>query len=616
MKKILSLVIVLLLANISSYAQKQGPELIDSLIHELSKAKADTIKVQYMSQISFAYSNINPDSGLIFGNRALDLAKKIKWEKGIGNAYYFRGSNYISLSKLPEGLDDYFNAMRYFENLGDSNKLAGALSNIGVIYGYQQKKDKALEYFLKALEVIRKVKPRSNFEAAHLGNIGITYFDKYEYAKALDYNMQALSILKELNNVEMLPSNLISIASIYLETKDNLNALHYAKQAFDLATEIGNENVLAQYYYVKGNAILRIVAQNSQQLLDSMYDGSKELALKDARANLDTALTKLIELGDKIQLASLYRSFVELEEFQGNYQKAFYYLKLNKTIDDSLFTADNNDKIMQSAMQYEFDKKEATAKLEQEKKDAIQRNIRNSIAAGLIGTLVFLIVVYRQRNKISKARKRSDELLLNILPEEVAEELKEKGSADAKLIEEVTVLFTDFKGFTQLSEKLSPKELVAEINECFSAFDHIMQKHGVEKIKTIGDAYMAAGGLPTANATHANDVVLSAMEIQQFMHEHKAKREAAGQLFFEIRIGVHTGPVVAGIVGVKKFAYDIWGDTVNTASRMESSGEAGKVNISESTYELVRDRFNCTHRGKIQAKGKGEIDMYFVEARI
>lgn len=616
MKKILSLVIVLLLANISSYAQKQGPELIDSLIHELSKAKADTIKVQYMSQISFAYSNINPDSGLIFGNRALDLAKKIKWEKGIGNAYYFRGSNYISLSKLPEGLDDYFNAMRYFENLGDSNKLAGALSNIGVIYGYQQKKDKALEYFLKALEVIRKVKPRSNFEAAHLGNIGITYFDKYEYAKALDYNMQALSILKELNNVEMLPSNLISIASIYLETKDNLNALHYAKQAFDLATEIGNENVLAQCYYVKGNAILRIVAQNSQQLLDSMYDGSKELALKDARANLDTALTKLIELGDKIQLASLYRSFVELEEFQGNYQKAFYYLKLNKTIDDSLFTADNNDKIMQSAMQYEFDKKEATAKLEQEKKDAIQRNIRNSIAAGLIGTLVFLIVVYRQRNKISKARKRSDELLLNILPEEVAEELKEKGSADAKLIEEVTVLFTDFKGFTQLSEKLSPKELVAEINECFSAFDHIMQKHGVEKIKTIGDAYMAAGGLPTANATHANDVVLSAMEIQQFMHEHKAKREAAGQLFFEIRIGVHTGPVVAGIVGVKKFAYDIWGDTVNTASRMESSGEAGKVNISESTYELVRDRFNCTHRGKIQAKGKGEIDMYFVEARI
>ena len=230
--------------------------------------------------------------------------------------------------------------------------------------------------------------------------------------------------------------------------------------------------------------------------------------------------------------------------------------------------------------------------------------------------LIFSIVFFLQRNKIATGKKESDELLLNILPSEVAAELKAKGSADAKQFEGVTVMFTDFKGFTQLSEKLSPKELVREINECFSAFDHIMHKHGVEKIKTIGDAYMAAGGLPTSNSTHANDVVLAALEIQQFMHEHKAIKEASGQLFFEIRIGIHSGPVVAGIVGVKKFAYDIWGDTVNTASRMESSGEVGKVNVSGTTYELVKDKFNCIHRGKITAKGKGEIEMYFVEVRI
>jgi adenylate cyclase len=616
MKNILYLVIVLLLVNISSYAQKQGPELIDSLIHELSKAKADTIKVQYMSQISFAYSHINPDSGLIFGNRALDLAKKIKWEKGIGNAYYFRGSNYISLTKLPEALDDYFNAMRYFENLRDSSKLAGTLSNIGVIYGYQQKKDKSLEYFLKALKIIRKVKPRSNFEAAHLGNIGISYFDKNEFAKALEYNLQALSILKEINNIEMLPGNLITIASIYLETNDNLNALNYTKQAMDIATENGNEAIIANCYAIKGKAILHMVTQNNQQLLDSMYYGKKELAIKDAKANLDNALAKFIELGDQIQLASLYRSLIELEEYKGNYQEAFNYLKLNKAIDDSLFTADNNDKIMQSAMQYEFDKKEATTKLEQEKKDAIQRNIRNSIAAGLAGTLIFLIVVYRQRNKISKARKRSDELLLNILPEKVAEELKTTGEAEAKLIDEVTVLFTDFKGFTALSEKLTPKELVKDLHECFTAFDNIMQKHGMEKIKTIGDAYMAAGGLPTPNKTHTADVVNAAIEIRKFMDDNKAIKIENNQPYFEIRIGVHTGPVVAGIVGVKKFSYDIWGDTVNTASRMESSGEVGQINISGTTYELVKDKFNCKHRGKITAKGKGEIDMYFVEGRI
>jgi PAS domain S-box-containing protein len=210
-------------------------------------------------------------------------------------------------------------------------------------------------------------------------------------------------------------------------------------------------------------------------------------------------------------------------------------------------------------------------------------------------------------------KEKSDYLLHNILPEEVAEELKLKGSADPKYFDSVTVLFTDFKGFTKLSEKLTPKELVFEINECFSAFDHIMQKHGVEKIKTIGDAYMAVGGIPTTNDSHATDAVHAALAIQQYMNDLKLKKQSEGKLFFEMRVGVHTGTVVAGIVGVKKFAYDIWGDTVNTASRMESSGEIGKVNISKTTYDLVKDNFNCEYRGKIMAKNKGEIDMYFVE---
>lgn len=222
--------------------------------------------------------------------------------------------------------------------------------------------------------------------------------------------------------------------------------------------------------------------------------------------------------------------------------------------------------------------------------------------------------IEEQKKLIEKEKENSDFLLYNILPKEVAEELKVKGSVDAKHFDAVTVMFTDFKGFTQLSEKLTPTELVSEINECFSAFDHIMQKHGVEKIKTIGDAYMAAGGIPTTNKTHAIDVVNAALDIKQFMHEHKSKKQSEGKLFFEIRIGIHTGSVVAGIVGVKKFAYDIWGDTVNTASRMESSGEIGKVNISKTSYELVKHNFNCEYRGEIHAKNKGEIDMYFVEA--
>lgn len=223
--------------------------------------------------------------------------------------------------------------------------------------------------------------------------------------------------------------------------------------------------------------------------------------------------------------------------------------------------------------------------------------------------------VEERTRELSYEKKKSDELLLNILPEEVAEELKAKGTADAKQFDDVTVMFTDFKGFTQISERLSPSELVAEIHTCFKEFDNIIGKHNIEKIKTIGDAYMCAGGLPVANTTNATDVVQAALEIQKFMLGHLQLRKGEGKEVFEIRIGIHTGPVVAGIVGVKKFAYDIWGDTVNIASRMESSGEAGKVNISGSTYELVKDKFKCEYRGKIEAKNKGQIDMYFVEEK-
>jgi|GEM_PF-1426773 len=218
-----------------------------------------------------------------------------------------------------------------------------------------------------------------------------------------------------------------------------------------------------------------------------------------------------------------------------------------------------------------------------------------------------------QKEVISSEKEKSEQLLLNILPQATTEELKAHGSARPRYFDQVSVLFTDFKGFTQIAESLSPKALVDVIHHSFSAFDSIARAHGIEKIKTIGDAYMAAGGLPTPNSTHPVDVVTAALEIRDFILTHHQERVAQGLPGFEIRLGIHTGPVVAGIVGLHKFQYDIWGDTVNLAARMESSGEIGKVNISQSTYDLVKDHFSCTYRGEIEAKNKGKIAMYFVD---
>ncbi|GAB3899668.1 hypothetical protein GCM10028803_21190 [Larkinella knui] len=221
--------------------------------------------------------------------------------------------------------------------------------------------------------------------------------------------------------------------------------------------------------------------------------------------------------------------------------------------------------------------------------------------------------VQQRTEELQEAKQRSEELLLNILPSEVVEELKLTGTSKPRRFERVTVLFTDIKNFTSMGERLSPEELVSEIDFYYRSFDDILSRYRIEKIKTIGDAYLCAGGLPVIYPENPVEVVRAALEMRTFMLRNQQERRARGQQHFEFRIGIHTGPVVAGIVGVRKFAYDIWGDTVNTAARMEQHGEVGKVNISAATYQLVKDHFQCKYRGKIAIKNKEAVDMYFAE---
>lgn len=217
------------------------------------------------------------------------------------------------------------------------------------------------------------------------------------------------------------------------------------------------------------------------------------------------------------------------------------------------------------------------------------------------------------RLESDQARADSDRLLSRILPAAVAQELKTRGQVEPLFFDSVTVVFTDFVGFTKASEQMLPDELVSELDGCFSQFDEVASRNGLEKLKTIGDAYMCAGGLPQIRSTHAIDACLAALEFRSFMLQTEEIKRLLGSEFWQIRIGIHSGPVTAGVIGTSKFAYDIWGDTVNTASRMESASEPGRVNISGDTYGLVKDFFQCAYRGKVKAKGKGEVDMYFLE---
>ena len=296
--------------------------------------------------------------------------------------------------------------------------------------------------------------------------------------------------------------------------------------------------------------------------------------------------------------------------------EAYKYYKNHIAYRDSL----NNIKLVQKMADLRTNYEVSQKQIEVDLLNQQKRNQHNIVIATVIASfLIFLLAVglYRRyyfaketNNIINKEKSRSDKLLLNILPLETANELKQSGRVLAKKFEAVTVLFTDFKGFTQYAENLSPEKLVESVDYYFTKFDEIMEKHHLEKIKTIGDSYMCAGGLPFATNDHAFKTLLAAFEIVQFVNDSK-KTQSTNETRFDIRIGINTGPVVAGVVGTKKFAYDIWGDTVNIAKRMESNSEPGKINISQHTYELIKDLFDCEYRGEIEVKDKGMMKMYF-----
>lgn len=606
MRHLILLVAMFLLISNACYSQQSK---IDSLLAINKVTKTDSIKIQTLLSLSDLYSFQNPDSAILFAKRAKILAEKTHNLIYLSNACTELGWSYYVLGNYPVALENFLEALKISENIKDWKNISTALGNIGSIYLDQKDFNKAREYYSQALTIDQKNGNRK-WIASDISNLGIIYMTEGDYNKALEFYLKALKINKEIDNKKEISTNLGNIGNVYYKLGENtINNNKMSDSLFNIAASYYSEAIKIDEELGRKTGIA-IKLGNLGQLFTKMKK------YPEAEIYLKRAITLTDSIGAIDLLDNWHLNLSELYEITNNPKKALEQHKLYIAIKDSLNSMELSQKTVSLEMNFEFERKQALEKAEQEKKDAIaleekhrQLLILVFVILGFILVSIFAFIATKQKNIIKKEKQRSEELLLNILPTETAEELKQNGSASPKQFEQVTVLFTDFKGFTKIAEKMTAKELVGELNDIFSAFDTIISKYNIEKIKTIGDSYMCAGGLPSANTTNPEDVILAAIEINEYMLIRKSNPT------WQIRIGIHTGPVVAGVVGIKKFAYDIWGDTVNTASRMESSGEPGKVNISGSTYEFIKNnqKLNTIYRGEIEAKNKGKIKMYFVE---
>ena len=526
------------------------------------------------------------------------------------------GSIYMSLGDYLNAMENNQLSLKMYDSLGDQSGKADNLVRMANILQAIGEPDSAYVKLQHSLAIYTELDDKME-QAKILNGLGSIEIDRSKFEKALEYLNRSKAIYEQIGSVEGIAATLSNISTIYSK-RDQLNlAMETQQNALDLYKEAGMKY---------GQSIAHL---NIGEFL------MKQSKYKDAMSHFILALNISEDTGDKSTQKTAFSNLSSLYAALGDHKKAYDYqikaIALEKEIAGAEITKQVNRKMISyefelKEKEYQYQQKLTESELQKQQLLADRRSMQRNIS--IVGILLLLMVAtvisrnyFKQKqlnNLLSIERDKSEKLLLNILPKEIADELKEKGESEARIFEDVSVVFTDFKDFSKLAGRLSAQDLVNEINTCFKAFDEIISKYGIEKIKTIGDSYMAAGGIGSESTRSTKNVVKAGIEMQDFILSRAKELGRQAKPYFEMRVGVHTGPVVAGIVGVKKFQYDIWGDTVNTASRMESSGEVGRVNISQHTYELVIDdpEFTFQPRGKIEVKSIGLIEMYFVSNKL
>lgn len=553
-------------------------------------------------------------------------------------------------------MKDFQAAIQFFTEAENAAKSLGkkapayVFTNLGIAWNNLGEKNRAVENLLRAEEAERS--DSNNCYIRHL--LSAIYLKNQDVYNALRYNESALKSAKKAGNKEVLSDALDLASEIYQHLFEYDKALDFYKKHLALKDSLLREQEVRMKVIENIHSLLeqtenevkdelaarevRQLTENQQKLkIQTLQLEADNLRLEDERRDKELALLRREQ---EVKEANLRTAQLETERNQQalvlirqellaeRQQRELANLSQRRQL-DSLEAARQQAEQQQHITQLE--KQKLLDDQELKRQEEFRKNaLRLVLILGAISLVIFTFwlntrrlnkrlanqnqQIEAQKREIDSERSRAEGLLLNILPNEVAQELKTNGTATPRHYKSATVLFTDFAGFTKIAATMPPGQVVQALNECFLVFDEIIERHGLEKIKTIGDSYMCAGGLPKTNDSHPKDAVTAALEIMDFIEKRNRSLAERGKQQWPMRIGIHTGEVVAGVVGSKKFAFDIWGDTVNVASRMENNAVPGQINISEATHRLVSDRFPCTYRGEVEVKNKGKMGMYVVEA--
>ncbi|MGA9238201.1 adenylate/guanylate cyclase domain-containing protein [Robiginitalea sp.] len=603
MKQSLITVILVLLTWVTLNAQAQS--IADSLkLIYASDTLNDAGRLKVLNGLAFNESNDMP-LALSYAEEMIHLSSKLDSLGWLGNAYLQKGYILLELGDLDAAAETFYLSAEAAKKNGEKLEEGAAMVALADTYAEAGEHHRSEQSYLNSIALLRHPEVQDRIQgvrqlAVALFNLGDLYLTVREPAKAQKCLREAGSLFDKAGDKTASFSVIGNMGRSYAGLGDYQKAEAHLLRAIDLLTEVE--------YFGHVSAYQESLAELYLQTGD--YQKGHQVALK----SLNTGR----KLGDKPQISKSSKILARLDSITGNYQEAYEHLNLHMAYKDSMDLATvDMTRLEREKAELQVQKQESELQLQ-----AVQQK-RQQLTIWVVGITALLLTViafgsYRRyrfikntNQIISEERDRSDNLLQNILPKQTAMELKKLGRVRAQRFDEVSVLFTDFKGFTSHAESLDPEKLVESIDYYFSHFDTIMDKYGLEKIKTVGDAYMCASGLPYPSDDHAQRIVEAALEILEFVEAAK-KVDSEDHVRFDVRIGINSGAVVAGVVGTKKFAYDIWGDTVNIASRMESASEEGKINIAENTFELVKNDFDCLFRGNMEVKNRGKLNMYYV----